>query len=86
METSCIFAFCFLNLVSDEEKTCLLQNSYRGWHLHDELVALLFGLVSLRSGMLFGTLGLLLTVPTLFIIFQHLQELIGRAARKEAIQ
>ena len=42
--------------------------------------------VCVVGGMLFGTLGLLLTVPTLFAIFQHLQELIGRAARKEATQ
>ena len=42
--------------------------------------------VCVVGGMLFGTLGLLLTVPTLFTIFQHLQELIGRAARKETTQ
>ena len=42
--------------------------------------------VCVVGGMLFGTLGLLAAVPTLFTIFQHLQERVGRTTRKESAQ
>lgn len=34
--------------------------------------------VCVVGGMLFGTLGLLLTVPVLFVVFQKIQERIGK--------
>ena len=40
--------------------------------------------VCVVGGMLFGTIGLLAAVPTLFTIFQHLQERVGRTTRKES--
>ena len=42
--------------------------------------------VCVVGGMLFGTIGLLAAVPTLFTIFQHLQERVGRTTRKESAQ
>ena len=35
---------------SDEEKTCLAQNSYRSRYLFDELAVILSGMVPLRPG------------------------------------
>ena len=42
--------------------------------------------VCVVGGMLFGTLGLLVAVPPLFVVFQRLQEHVGRTARKESAQ
>ncbi len=42
--------------------------------------------VCVVGGMLFGTLGLLAAVPPLFVVFQRLQEHVGRTARKESAQ
>ena len=39
--------------------------------------------VCVVGGMLFGTLGLLVTVPTLFAVFQKLQERFKPMKRKE---
>jgi HAE1 family hydrophobic/amphiphilic exporter-1 len=41
--------------------------------------------VCVVGGMLFGTIGLLVTVPTLFTIFQRLQEKFKHVERKEDI-
>ncbi len=42
--------------------------------------------VCVVGGMLFGTLGLLVAVPLLFVVFQRLQERVDRTARKEPAQ